>query len=158
MLTLSYALLRVYALSEALRPVAAELAKRHETETEDQLRTEVVEATTRLENSVLSRADGLLSLMFAVLHAVVEKWRKWKFSDPEVDRLLASPNARLLEKHRHVVFHADHYDHKDIRRFAEQEDITDWADELAKAIREGLRRWHNDPVAHMKAHLVRLGY
>jgi len=156
MLTLSVALLRVDAVSEALRPVAAELAKRHEKETEEQLREEAERATRRMKNSILTRVDGLLSLTFAALYAVVEKWQEWKFSDPEVDRLLESPNVRLLEKHRHVVFHADHYDHKDMRRFAEQKGITDWADELAKAIRESLSKWHDDPVPQMKKHLERL--
>ncbi len=156
LLSLSLALLRVGAVSEALRPVAAQLAKR--AESEDQLRDEAVAATARLENSDLTRADGLLSLTFAALYAVVEKWRKWKFSDPEVDRLLRSPNVTLLENHRHAVFHADHYDDEGIRRFAEQQGITDWADELATAIRKALRGWHDDPVPHMEAHLGRLGH
>jgi hypothetical protein len=37
------------------------------------------------------------------------------------------------------LFHADHYDHKDIRRFAEQKEPSDWADKVATAIREALR-------------------
>src|SRR5437773_4032164 len=108
MLTLSVALLRVDALSEALSPVATRLAERPETQ--EQLGEEAFEATERLENSDLTRADGLLSLVFAARHAVVEEWREWTFSDAEVDRLLTSPHTKLLEKHRHAVFHADHYD------------------------------------------------
>jgi hypothetical protein len=155
MMTLSLALLRVDALSEALAPKVARVIARQETD--EELREEAVKATARLENSDQTSADGLLSLVFATLYAVVEKWQEWKFSDPAVDKLLESPHVKLLAKHRHAVFHADYYDHKDIRRLADQKEAWDWADDVSDAIREALRGWHEEPVPRMKAHLRRLG-
>ena len=126
-------------------------------ESEDVLRTEALEATKRLENSDLTRANALFAMMLAALYPVVEKWRVWHFSDPEVDRLLQSPNVKLLEKYRHVVFHADYYDNANMKKFMEKDDITAWTGQLAAAFRDYLRRWHADPVGHIKEHMARVG-
>ena len=154
-LTLSGAMLRVDALSEKVEEQMRRLAARPESE--DDLRTEALEATKRLENSDLPRANALFSMMLAALYPVVEKWQEWQFADAEVDRLLQSPNVKLLEKYRHVVFHADYYDSASMKKFMETEDMTGWTGQLAAALRDYLKRWHADPMKHVKQHMARVG-
>jgi len=40
-----------------------------------------------------------------MLYVVVEGWQDADLSDPEVDRLLASPNTNLLKRFRNGMFH-----------------------------------------------------
>ena len=155
-LTLSFAMLRADALFEKFEEEMGHLAS--SSGTEDELRAETVEATKRMENTHFSRADALISVQLGTLYAVAEKWQEWKFSDATVDQLLESPNVDLLKKYRHAIFHADHYDNRDLKRFAEKRNILPWLAELAAAIRDYLRRWHADPARYVEEHLRRTGW
>lgn len=155
-LTLSVAMLRADALYEKFEQEMKLLTA--QPQNEDEHRSEAVAATKRMENTTFSRTDGLFSVQLGTLYAVIEKWQEWKFSDPVVDRLLQSPNVELLKKYRHVIFHADYYDHQSLKWFAEKEDILPWLAELAAAIRDYLRRWHSDPAPYVAEHLNRVGW
>jgi hypothetical protein len=46
-----------------------------------------------------------MCLWYGMLFVVVEGWREAQLSDPEIDRLLASPNTELLRRFRNGMFH-----------------------------------------------------
>jgi len=54
---------------------------------------------------MVSRAGLKMCLWYGMLYVVVEGWRDAGLSDPEVDRLLASPNTELLRRFRNGMFH-----------------------------------------------------
>ncbi len=155
-LTLSIAMLRADALFEKFEEEMARLTV--EADDEDARRAKAVEATKRMENTAFMRADALISVQLGTLYAVIEKWRQWKFSDPVVDELLESPNVKLLKRYRHVILHADYYDHLDLKRVAEKRDIIPWLTKLAAAIRDYLRRWHANPTEYVEEQLNRVGW
>lgn len=154
-LTLSFAMLRADALFEKFEEESEHL--KSSSEPMDAIRAETVEATKRMENTHFSRANALMLIQLGTLYAVVEKWQEWKFSDATVDQLLKSRNVGLLKKCRHTIFHADYYDHQDLKRFDEKKDILPWLANLAAAIRDYLRRWHSDPISYIEEHLTRVG-
>jgi hypothetical protein len=154
-LALTFAFLRVDALFQKYDEEMQSITSSDEPG--EQRRKSTVEATKRVENTPLSRADAFYTLQLAALYAVVERWQIWHFADPGVDDLLDELHVRLLEKHRHVVFHADYYDHKDLKALNEQEGAIMWAAKVAVAFRDYLRRWHADPMTYVTAHLERVG-
>src|ERR1035438_1862649 len=54
---------------------------------------------------LVSKGGLKMCLWYGMLFVVVEGWREAKLSDPEVDRLLASPNTELLRRFRNGMFH-----------------------------------------------------
>jgi hypothetical protein len=60
---------------------------------------------------MISKAGLKMCLWYGTLYVVVEGWKESGLSDPEVDRLLASPNAELLRRFRNGMFHfqKDHW-------------------------------------------------
>jgi hypothetical protein len=54
---------------------------------------------------LVSKAGLKMCLWYGMLYVVVEGWRDTSLSDPEVDRLLASPNTELLRRFRNGMFH-----------------------------------------------------
>jgi hypothetical protein len=52
-----------------------------------------------------SKAGLKMTLWYATLYVVIEGWKAAKLTDSEVDRLLASPNTKLLKRLRDGVFH-----------------------------------------------------
>lgn len=155
-LTLSFAMLRADALFEKFEEEMEHLKSSSELEAKEELLAEL-EATKRMKNTHSSRAHALMLVLLGTLYAVVEKWQEWEFLDATVDQLLKSSNVGLLKKCRHTVFHADYYDHQDLKRFNEKKDILPWLANLAAAIRDYLKRWHSDPISHIEEHLTRVG-
>jgi hypothetical protein len=80
----------------------------------------------------------MLALHLATLYAVAEEWREWRFSDPTVDQLLASPHLAVLKKYR-TVFQVDPLDAPGAAELAARKDVVDWSKELAAAFRVALR-------------------
>jgi hypothetical protein len=54
---------------------------------------------------LISKAGLKMCLWYGMLYVVIEGWREAQLSDPEVDRLLASPNTELLRRFRNGMFH-----------------------------------------------------
>jgi hypothetical protein len=54
---------------------------------------------------LISKAGLKMCLWYGMLYVVVEGWRDAKLSDPDVDRLLESPNTMLLRRFRNGMFH-----------------------------------------------------
>lgn len=54
---------------------------------------------------MVSKAGLKMCLWYGMLYVVVEGWRDVGLSDPEIDRLLASPNTELLRHFRNGMFH-----------------------------------------------------
>ena len=52
-----------------------------------------------------SKSFIYMCLWYGMLYVVIEGWREADLSDPEVDRLLASPNVDFLRKFRNGMFH-----------------------------------------------------
>lgn len=91
------------------------------------------------------------------LHAVVKKWGKWDFADPQVTRLLTDPLVGCLRDYRHVIAHAGEFDEKALAAFAEQRDAVGWSTELSNALRSALREWHSNTEEMVIQHLLRTG-
>jgi len=96
-------------------------------------------AVEKVHNNALTSSSALLALHLAALYAVVEKWRKWKFVDSEVDKLLQNPFLKTLEKYRHTVFHVERYDVGGTLEMLSQPKILCWTRLLSEAIRAALR-------------------
>lgn len=111
----------------------------------------------RFKVSPPSRIDSLYSTHLGLLYTVVERWGKWHFADPKVDALLSAAHKKVLEKHRHAIFHAEHYDDPRITALATQPGVIEWAQDLQAAFEQYFRRWHKNPVECGKAHLARVG-
>ncbi|HYT70582.1 MAG TPA: hypothetical protein VEK78_04315 [Gemmatimonadales bacterium] len=155
-LSLTVALLRAKVLRESLK----EPLNRQATsgKSADTLRAEAADQALQLQPTDASRVDSLYSFYLGALYAVVEKWRDWDFADAAVDTILADKErVEVLEKHRHAIFHAEHYDDKAIAALAEREDMIPWADELASALEKVFLAWHSDREPHIRAHLQRTG-
>jgi len=141
---------RGYSLSLALMRSAAayEVYHREMTglgwggQTDDQLVSTIPSAVTKIQNNGLTRTFTMLALHLALLYAVVEKWRKWRFEDPRVDTLLKSPFLPKLEHFRHAIFHADEFDAKDVLEFNTDPVIVQWTGDLFNAIRTSLIELH----------------
>jgi hypothetical protein len=54
---------------------------------------------------MVSKAGLKMCLWYGMLYVVVEGWKESGLSDPEVDRLVASPNTELLRRFRNGMFH-----------------------------------------------------
>jgi hypothetical protein len=54
---------------------------------------------------LISKAGLKMCLWYGMLFVVIEGWQEAKLSDPEVDRLLSSPNTELLRRFRNGMFH-----------------------------------------------------
>jgi hypothetical protein len=52
-----------------------------------------------------SKAGLKMCLWYGMLFVVIEGWREANLSDPEVDRLISSPNTELLRRFRNGIFH-----------------------------------------------------
>lgn len=154
-LTLSGALLRADVLFERYQIETQALIESGLSD--DELLEEHLEVVKRLEAGHFARAETFLSFHFTALQAVVEKWGKWDFADPEVSRLLTSPLAGCLRDYRHVIAHAGEYDEKALAAFAEQRQAVTWASELSNALRSVLREWHSNTEKMMIQHLLRAG-
>ena len=153
-ISLTVALLRAKILRETLaEPLNRQAASSRSADT---LRAEAADQALQLQPTDASRVDSLYSFYLGALYAVVEKWRDWDFADAAVDTLLADEErVEVLEKHRHAIFHATHYDDEAITVLAEPQDMIPWADELESALEEILVAWHLDPAPHVRAHLQR---
>ena len=111
--------------------------------TDDQIAERILQqAAQSVEGNHLTIAAGLLELHLASLFAVIEKWQEWKFKDPTVDTLLASPHVKTLKKYRDAIFHADLLDAKGLERVATDRAVIDWAKQASVALRSAmLTKW-----------------
>lgn len=155
-ISLTIGVLRAKTLRESLQPALERLAEGGRTD--DDLRTEAADSALKVEPADASRLDSLYAFYLGALYAVVEKWRQWTFTDGAVDALLAdAERVKLLKQHRHAIFHADHYDHKDLVALAERHDMIPWADELQAALVRFFAAWHENANSHVREHLKRTG-
>jgi hypothetical protein len=76
-----------------------------------------------------------MSYWYGGLYVVIEGWKKLNLHDPDIDRLLSSPNVDLLRKYRNGTFHfqQDYFDDK-FFNFFKQDDSATWAAELNKRL------------------------
>jgi len=148
-LSLSLALLRVEALNSALERETLDLPEVGQSN--EEIRAEAAHAIKALETVPLIRAQAYFTLMLGSLHAVVEKWHEWKFSDPAVDGLLSQKAyVAQLAQYRHAVFHAEHYDHRAIHSLFLNDELRAWTAEVAAALKPYFRHWHADPAPHVE--------
>jgi hypothetical protein len=54
---------------------------------------------------LVSKGGIHMCLWYGMLYVVIEGWLEAKLSDPEIDRLLASPNVEFLKRFRNGMFH-----------------------------------------------------
>jgi len=90
---------------------------------------------------LISKAGLKMCLWYGMLYVVVEGWRDAKLSDPEVDRLLASPNTKLLKLFRNGMFHfqTDHWVPNKFSEFFEPKNKTvEWVHALTTELRRYL--------------------
>lgn len=151
--SLTVALVRAKVLRECLEPPLVREAA--DPRPEDQLRAEAADAVLKLELTDPARVDSIYSYYLGALYAVVEKWRAWGFADPVVDQFVVDSRITLLKKHRHAIFHADHYNHDALTALAEAQGIVEWADRLLAALEAFFRNWHAGPEQHIRDHLAR---
>jgi len=83
-----------------------------------------------------------MSYWYGGLYVVVEGWRELGLSDPEVDRLLASPNVDLLRRYRNGAFHyqSDYFDSRFVD-FVSEKGTAGWIRELREALSSFFLRW-----------------
>ena len=83
-----------------------------------------------------------LSYWYGGLHVVIEGWQKLDLHDPDVDRLLDSPNVGLLRRYRNGAFHyqSTYLDGRFVNFFA-QEGTAGWVRELTEALSTFFLRW-----------------
>jgi hypothetical protein len=106
----------------------------------DKLKASKISAAEEVQTNSFTRAIDLLAFHLGALYAVVEKWKKWKFIDAEVNSLLKETELlKILEDYRHTVFHVDRYDAKGTLDMLDQPEILSWTRELSEAIRRALR-------------------
>jgi hypothetical protein len=111
-------------------------------ETEEQAIAGILPAIRQVKNTKFTRASGMLSLHLAFLFAVVERWKKWQFSDPGVDALLAQPELERLEEFRHTIFHADSFEQMARSPLMTEREGARWCRQLATALEIALHEWH----------------
>jgi hypothetical protein len=90
---------------------------------------------------MISKAGLKMCLWYGMLYVVVEGWQEAELSDPEVDRLLASPNTELLRRFRNGMFHfqKDHWLPKKFSDFFEPKNKTvEWVRALTAELRRAL--------------------
>jgi hypothetical protein len=89
-----------------------------------------------------------MSYWYGSLYVVVEGWRELGLADPDVDRLLESPNVEALAKYRNSVFHyqrelwGDSY----VALVREGGESSDWARDIHRALGKYLQE-AVEPVA-----------
>jgi len=72
-----------------------------------------------------------MSYWYGGLYVVVEGWRELGLHDPDIDRLISSPNTDLLRRYRNGAFHfqKDYFDERFQGFIAEQGTVA-WVREL----------------------------
>ncbi len=104
------------------------------------LKASKISAVEQVRSNAFTRALDLLAFHLGALYAVVEKWKKWKFIDAEVDGLLEKTDlVKVLEDYRHTVFHVDLFDAKGTLDMFDRPEILLWTKKLSEAIRRALR-------------------
>src|SRR5258705_5390896 len=68
--------------------------------------------TSFYDSMEMQKAFMYLSYWYAGLYVVCEGWQELKLTDPEIDKLLGSPNLDVLRRYRNGVFHyqQDYFD------------------------------------------------
>lgn len=109
------------------------------------MQADSIENVKQLELTPFFGIQTLLSFHFAQLYAAVERWREWKFSDPEIDALLAEPIVADLKGHRHATFHVTTFDdHRITVLIANDELLLNWSERLLAVMKRFLRELHTD--------------
>jgi hypothetical protein len=72
-----------------------------------------------------------MSYWYGGLYVVIEGWRELGLHDPDIDRLIESPNTELLRRYRNGAFHfqKDYFDERFLHFMAEQGTVA-WVREL----------------------------
>ena len=75
-----------------------------------------------------------MSHWYGALYVVIEGWKQLKLNDPTIDRLLQSPNVRLLKKYRDGTFHYQrkYFDDR-FANFMRSRDSVPWVHDLTSA-------------------------
>lgn len=124
--------LREHFLSALIDPEWLELAKL--TESDNHRRV--------LNFAFMLHDPGIFMLFwYSSLYVVVEGWQELGLSDPDVDRLLGSPNIGLLKRFRNGVFHYQkrYFDDR-FTDFVAVDETVPWVNELNNAIGAYFRR------------------
>jgi hypothetical protein len=109
----------------------------------------------RVENTDFTRASEYLTMWLALMYVVVEGWRKWKFFDADVDRLLDNPLTTELKGYRHAIFHATEFDDDRVMSVIDTPERNEWHGALGNALRAALRDWNANLDARIETYLMR---
>jgi hypothetical protein len=95
-------------------------------------------------DAVMYAADKrgtFISYCYGALYVVIEGWKQLRLTDAKIDRLISSPNVRLLKKYRDGVFHfqRNYFDDRFVDFFRSQ----DWV----RAIHSELGRYFLEQAA-----------
>jgi len=76
-----------------------------------------------------------MSYWYGGLYVVVEGWRELGLHDPDIDRLIDSPNTELLRRYRNGAFHfqRNYFDER-FHGFIEEEGSAFWVRELNRSL------------------------
>ena len=152
--SLSVVLLRSQCLLEVFMAEMVTVAQL----SDQQITQQILEDVTVLRNSPPSRVISLSLLHLATLYVVIEKWREWKFADPEVDRLLENPWVDRLKQFRHAIFHGDKFDSSRLLAITLEPEMITWTNEVVGAFRAALIDWHENQDKRMEEYLRSLGW
>jgi len=105
-----------------------------------QIKTSKVSAAERVKSNTFTRTTDLLAFHLSALYAVVDKWGKWKFTDPQVHSLLRNTGyLKLLKKYRNTICHVELYNAKGTLDILGQPKILCWTKKLSEALRRAIR-------------------
>ena len=144
------ALLRTDAISDALSPLAVELATGRKDK--DSLADAVPGAVRTLQQTPLLRAGNLLSVHFSLLYAAVEAWQRWHFADARVDELLRDPYVGRLRDFRNAVFHVSVATDARLQRWAGESGPVQWARKVELALRAAVLDWQEHLAERIHQH------
>lgn len=82
-----------------------------------------------------TRIGITMGIFHGLVYVVIEGWKEIGLSDPEIDKLLASPNVDLLRRFRNGVFHfqGDGLVSDKLAEFCKSPDAFAWVTTLMKA-------------------------
>jgi hypothetical protein len=135
LVSLSNALMRARSVRDAFQMLT------HASKEPSHLSDELLAALQNHVHSEVSRSHHLVGIYLALINCVVEKWRKWEFTDVDVDdRLSNRQQVKDLKAFRDAVFHASEFNDN---AFRIEPSLIEWTYTLDEALGGAMRKQLN---------------
>jgi hypothetical protein len=87
-----------------------------------------------------------MSYWYGGLYVVIEGWKELKLTDKKIDRLLNSPNVKLLRRYRNGVFHfqKNYFDKRFVGFIRDGKDCVNWIRTLNKEFGRYFLAWYKN--------------